>query len=184
MAVTRKNLRIAIISDSRNYSIADTYFTLLKTGAFNGCQSHSLHFDPACPERVTEGMERLQIVLAHIGIPGRHDYARQMHAFLEAYAAVRRKPAAGIVTHDCDHTRYVIEKWLTGATRSPHHLPDGAVSIIDASRPLHSRTLEKALEILLSKMPPLPARGRHVIPFSQVTVDSYSFQPGETKMKA
>ena len=136
--MTRKDLRIGIISDSRNQSIAETYLLLLKGSLFASCTCNRIGFDLSHPERTTELLERQHVALAHVGIPGRHDYQKNLHTFLEAFAAAKRKPAVGLVTHDVDHTRYVIDKWLDSPFRSPRTLPDGALSLVDASKPLRT----------------------------------------------
>ncbi len=175
--MTRKDLRIGIISDSRNQSIAETYLLLLKGSLFASCTCNRIGFDLSHPERTTELLERQHVALAHVGIPGRHDYQKNLHTFLEAFAAAKRKPAVGLVTHDVDHTRYVIDKWLDSPFRSPRTLPDGALSLVDASKPLRKSALEKAVEMLTEGMPALPPAKHHAIPFTHVLVDSMSFVP-------
>lgn len=172
--MNRKDLRIGIVTDSRNQCIAETYFSLLKESAYAPSQCSRINFDYLHPGSATGQMEKQHVMLASIGLPGRDDYQQRVGGFLEAFAAVKRKPPTGLVTHDCDHTRYVIDRWLGGDAQSPRDLPDGILSIVDAARPLRLRALEKALDILIGNMPVLPPSKYHAIPFTRVQVDSLS----------
>lgn len=171
----RKDLRIGIISDSRNQMIADTYLSLLKTSSFASSFYNYIHFNPRMPERTTELMEKHHVIIAQIGVPGAADYQNHIDHFLEAFAAVKRKPPTGLVTHDAEHTRFVINNWLSGASRAHRDLPDGILSIIDARNPLRATGIEKTLEILSSHAATTPAARGRAIPFSKVQPTFFHF---------
>jgi len=117
-------------------------------------------FDPAHQEPTAEALEKQHAALVRVGVPGRGDYSEVLYSFLEAYMGVKRKPLLGLITHDARHTRYMLEQWPAVL-----RLPDGAVSIIDASRSLSVRpsTLETALDLLLRK------GNARVVPFNEVS---------------
>lgn len=174
--MNRQDIRLAIVSDRPNQGIAKTYLSLLdKNGNAsmpNRCSA--VTFDPSHPALVTEALEKQHVALAQVGIPGRRDYQDTLYAFLTAYAAVKRKPSIGLVTHDVGHTRYMIDCWLYGAARSPHLLPDGALSIIDASRPLRFQSLEAALDVLVRNRPGASLALNRPVPFTEMRPRSVS----------
>jgi len=173
----RHDIRLAIVSDRPNQGIAKTYLSLLskEESSYADCNCSPVAFDPSQPALVTEALEKQHVALAQVGIPGRSDYQNILYSFLFAYAAVKRKPGIGLVTHDIEHTRYTIDRWLYGAARSPHILPDGAVSIIDASRPLRSNTLQSAVDILMRNRPGGSLAVNRPVPFTEVQPRSVSF---------
>jgi hypothetical protein len=147
-----KEIRIAVVCDSRNKAIAETYLEMLKSGPFASCAPERILFDAERTDSAVRELERHQVVLAHVGIPGQRDYEGTLHAFMDAFVGAKRKPAAGIVTHDSEHTRYIIDRWLGIDSRHMRELPDHALSIIDARRPLRMKGLETAMEVLLGKL--------------------------------
>lgn len=180
----RKPLRIVIIGDSRNQSIAETHLKLVKQTSFGGSLFTKAGFDLLHPEKTAKVLNTQSIALVHIGTPGLKDYPKQLHSFLDAYAAVQHMPAVGVVTHDPEHTRYVAGQWFNGPSRSPHDLPDGALSIVDASRPLLPKTVERALQILSGNIPSLSKSVQHAIPLNKVAVDDVITGQKETLVHA
>lgn len=150
-------LRIGFISDPSNRRSAETYRNLMIEGPYSPCCGACREFDPQHPERLTAQFSGMDVALATVGIPGSPGYNRQMHAFMDALASAPRVPATGLITHDAEHTRYVIGKWIESAP-SAAGLPDGRVSIIDAHRPLRNEALARAVGILAAVAARIPAQ--------------------------
>lgn len=165
--------QFAIVSDSRHHGFAGNYLSIVRQTGFSDCAVRAVKFDGEEPQMAIQAMEKANAVLAQVGTPGTPKYVEQVQNFLEAYAAVKVKPALGIISHDSDQTRYVVECWLNAPGSVASTLPAGAVSIIDTRQPLIPRYMEKALEILLKKERALHAIRTVAVPLTHVDVESF-----------
>lgn len=178
MAPMSAKTRIVFVSDTRNQRIAETHRGLLaQSSSYSRLPCTQCPYDARQPEAAIQSMERQGVSLAYIGIPGEPRYPAQLHGFMNLYAAVEKKPALGIVSHDSAHTNYVLREWMEGTAQSGLVLPPGAVSIIDARKPIILAGLEKALEILQANAPSLSSQTTHAMPLTRVMVDTIAHTP-------
>lgn len=173
----RNGTAIVIANDNRNRLIAETSAQLLGQCAFARCPCGRLNLDTTPAGQAKKALENNNILLAHIGIPGRQDYQESIFQFLNGYAGLTVKPATGFITHDAAHAGYVVREWLAENPRARNIIPDGRLNIIDARSPLTSATMEAALEVLSANAPPLAKPHIHakaLQPLTEVAISALS----------
>lgn len=112
ISIMATTLKIALLYDSLNKGNADIYARLFRHTPFAHHGLRRLIFDPERIGRTARALERYDVVLAALGIPGRQDYKESLKAFLDAYASAKQKPAVGLVSYEPDASSLIINEWL------------------------------------------------------------------------
>ncbi len=173
---------IGFAFDAGYVRVVETYRALLGNTAYADCPTVKTEFNPRHPQQFIQDISRQQVTLAHIGAPGKPNYEERLHAFMDAYAAAKRPPVMALVTHDGSHTGYVVEQWLERAGTNPlPHPPTAMLTIVEARKPLESRTIQLTLDLLLGKRAALfspssqlSEASSNAIPSANVAVESLS----------